>query len=188
MTTATSENLLLHTASCQPRTANPDVAATRAAGGLEGAASAGTVKPLALQEELGQVGLLFATAEETAAFNAELAARLRAIGVDANRPVSLYVDGMGNVKAAEGEPRKGSIDSLFAADPAFANQFRKISNTEELKAVAQEYEAYQAAYGAARGDVARTNVWREYSAYIAAIGASYGKLTFVNGRLQPTLA
>jgi hypothetical protein len=102
--------------------------------------------------------------------------------------VNLTVDSRGIVEAACGEPEKAKIDAVFAADPGFANEYRKIANTRELQAVAEEYQAYSEAFSAATTDAGRAEVWRRYSSYISAIGERAGNMALREEKLEPGCA
>ena len=108
---------------------------------------------------------LFATPQEEQDFATDLNNRLRAAGVDTSQPIQLQVQGDGSVVAKEGTPGKQQIDAVFAADPALANEYRKIANTEETKAIVRADLAYQN-QAEDLGSAAQSALWQRYAGII----------------------
>ncbi len=79
---------------------------------------------------------------EKNAFAAELTSRLQAAEIDTSEAIAFELDDRGRVKARAGTPRKARIDALFAADLQLGNAYRRIANTEELKAQVREMSRY----------------------------------------------
>ena len=127
---------------------------------------------------------LFATPQEEQDFAADLTQRLRAAGVDTSQPIQFQVQSDGSVVAKAGTPDKQKIDAVFAADPAFANEYRKIANTEETKAIIKVDRAYeQQAEGLSQA--AQQALWQQrYAGQISGIEAQGGDLTLSGANIS----
>lgn len=126
---------------------------------------------------------LFASAEEERDYAATLTTRLKAAGIDTSQPISLTTDSTGAVIAKDGTADKDKIDAVFAADPALANEYRKVAGTETLRALGTVYQPYAKAYQAAGNDAARTAVWQRYQGPFRAVEAAGNELTLSDGTL-----
>ena len=126
---------------------------------------------------------LFATPQEEQDFAAELSQRLKDAGVDTSQPIQFQVQSDGSVVAKRGTPDKQKIDAVLAADPAMANEYRKIANTEETLAIVRKEVAYDnAAQG--MGSAAQSALWQRYSGQISSIEAKGGDLTLAGANIS----
>ncbi|CCE07147.1 hypothetical protein BRAS3843_20003 [Bradyrhizobium sp. STM 3843] len=125
------------------------------------------------------LSLLFASPQEEQAFASDLSRRLQAAGVDTSHAINLTVGSDGEVKAETGTKDADKIDAVFAADPAFANEYRKIANTELSNAIGRQLADYM-----------KTNsnghdaIWQAYANNIATIKGEAGELSLNGGTLQ----
>ncbi|MGJ4941135.1 hypothetical protein ACQR1W_11240 [Bradyrhizobium sp. HKCCYLS1011] len=125
------------------------------------------------------LSLLFASPQEEQAFASNLSRRLREAGVDTSHAINLTVGADGEVKAETGTKDADKIDAVFAADPALANEYRKISNTELSNAIGKQIANYM-----------KTNsnghdaIWQAYANNIATIKGAAGELSLNGGTLQ----
>lgn len=127
---------------------------------------------------------LFATPQEEQDFAADLTQRLRAAGVDTSQPIQFQVQSDGSVVAKDGTPDKQKIDAVFAADPAFANEYRKIANTEETKAIVKVELGYeQQAQGLSQA--AQQALWQQrYAGQVSSIEAQGADLTLAGATIS----
>ena len=126
---------------------------------------------------------LFATAQEEQDYASELTSRLRAAGVDTSEAIQFQVESDGSVVAKDGTPDKQKIDAIFAADPAFANEYRKIANTEESSAIARADVAYMNE-AKDMDSAAQSALWQRYAGMINNMEAHGGQLTLAGASLS----
>lgn len=126
---------------------------------------------------------LFATPQEEQDFATDLTSRLKAAGVDTSQPIQFQVQSDGSVVAKSGTADKDKIDAVFAADPALANEYRKIGNTEETLAIAHDEVAYEKQ---AQGldSAAQQALWQQYAGQIRGIEAQGGDLTLADAKIS----
>lgn len=122
--------------------------------------------------------------QEKSAFAAELMARLNTAEVDTSEAIAFELDGSGHVKAKVGTPGKRKIDALFAADPRLESVYRRIANTEELKAQVREMSRFSLAQSSAGSQGERDALWRHYSAVFASMLAVRGQLILTDGTME----
>jgi hypothetical protein len=126
---------------------------------------------------------LFATPQEEQDYAAELTKRLRAAGVDTSQPIQFQVESDGSVVAKDGTPDKQKIDAMFAADPAFANEYRKIANTEETTAIVRAELAYED-QAKDLDTASQQALWQRYAGMINNMAAHGGELTLTGAKLS----
>lgn len=126
---------------------------------------------------------LIASPEEERNFATNLTKRLQAAGIDTSKSIALTTDSTGAVIAKDGTADKDKIDALFAADPALANEYRKVASTETLRALGTVYQPYARDYQAAGNDATRAAVWQRYQGPFHAVEAAGNELTLSDGTL-----
>jgi len=119
---------------------------------------------------------LFATPQEEQDYASELTKRQRAAGVDTSQSIQFQVESDGSEVAKDGTPDKQKIDALFAADPAFANEYRKIANTEESSAIARADLGYMNE-AKDMDSASQSALWQRYAGMISNMEAHGGDLT-----------
>ncbi len=122
--------------------------------------------------------------KEKHAFAAELVGRLGAAGVDTSDAIAFEIGSRGHVQARDGTPGKRRIDALFAGDPVLESTYRRIVNTEELKAQVREMSRYTLANASARSKAERDALWRHYAAIFASMLAVRGQLILTEGTVE----
>lgn len=173
-----------HVASAQ--TGGGGFAAALAAATGNGAATGAAPAPSAAGASstvLNSSVSLFATPEEEQDFSAGLTSRLKAAGVDTSQPIDFVVQADGSVVAAAGTPGKAQIDAVFAKDPALANEYRKIANTEETSAIAKAEVNYMA-QAKNTGSAEQATLWQQCSGLIDRIKAVGSTLTLDGGEMR----
>ncbi len=157
------------------------------ASSVTGTATAGvsTTSAVAPRTILGSAvaAQLFAAPQEEQDFATELDNRLKAAGVDTSQPIQFQVQSDGSVVAKSGTADKQTIDAVLAADPALANEYRKIANTEETLAIVRREVAYQKQ---AQGldSAAQSALWQSYAGQIGGIEAEGGDLTLTDAKIS----
>ncbi len=126
---------------------------------------------------------LLATPQEVAQLGSDLTARLQAAGIDTGGTVQLECGHDGHVRAKDGTPGKEKIDAMFASDPEFENQYRKVQSTLSLNALGQISESYFSDYQAAGNDGDRAAVWSRYRGLTERAMAAGGTMTLSGGSL-----
>ncbi len=126
---------------------------------------------------------LLATPQEVAQLGSDLTARLQAAGVDTSGGIRLECGHDGHVRAKDGTPGKEKIDAMFASDPEFENQYRKVQSTLSLNALGRISESYFADYQAAGNDGDRAAVWSRYRGLTEQAMAAGATMTLSGGSL-----
>ncbi|WP_096702724.1 hypothetical protein [Magnetospirillum sp. 15-1] len=126
---------------------------------------------------------LLATPQEVAQLGSDLTARLQAAGIDTGGAIQLECGHDGHVRAKDGTPGKEKIDAMFASDPEFENQYRKVQSTLSLNALGQISESYVSDYQAAGNDGDRAAVWSRYRGLTERAMAAGGTMTLSGGSL-----
>ena len=178
----TSVNLVTSKRTNDDRFTQMLAAVTGPTGPDQSTTSASSVAPTSV---LGSAAAaqLFATPQEEQDYASELTKRLRAAGVDTSQSIQFQVESDGSVVAKDGTPDKQKIDAIFAADPAFANEYRKIANTEESSAIARADLAYM--NEAKNMDSAsQSALWQRYAGMICNMEAHGGDLTLAGASLS----
>lgn len=122
--------------------------------------------------------------EETAALADELHKRLVRAGVDTDVPVTLDVAKDGSIVVRGDHPDKAKIERLFADDPDFANQYRKVSQDNAFIAVGMVGVRYRIAYDEAKDDEERARVTRRFDAVIQQLSKASGQMTLSGGQMS----
>jgi len=151
---------------------------TSAAKPVSGGRPGGTVAGTALLS-----APLLATPQEVAQLGSDLTARLQAAGIDTGGAIQLECGHDGHVRAKDGTPGKEKIDAMFASDPEFENQYRKVQSTLSLNALGQISESYFSDYQAAENDGDRAAVWSRYRGLTERAMAAGDTMTLSGGSL-----
>lgn len=121
---------------------------------------------------------------ETAALAEDLQKRLVRAGVDTDVPVTLDVAQDGSIVVRGDHPDKAKIERLFAEDPDFANQYRKVSQDNAMIALGMVGVRYRIALDEAKDEEERDRVTRRFDAVIEKLGKSSGQMTLSGGQMS----
>ena len=121
---------------------------------------------------------------ETATLAEELQKRLVRAGVDTDVPVTLDVAQDGSIVVRGDHPDKAKIERLFAEDPDFANQYRKVSQDNAMIALGMVGVRYRIAFDEAKDDEERERVVRRFDAVIQQLGKASGQMTLSGGQMS----
>jgi|GEM_PF-4777865 len=121
--------------------------------------------------------------EERQAYISDLTDKLKAAGVDTSKDISFTVTNDGHVVAKDGTPDKDKIDAVMQANPDYENEYRKISNCDELQAMGRVQRHYVVDYQNAKTDDQKEAVWERYKAQFDRISAAAANMTLSGGSL-----
>lgn len=91
-------------------------------------------------------GIEAAAREALAKFRQLLAPKLAEAGIDLSQPMTLAVDGLGNIRETSGHPQAAEIEHLLETNEGAARYFRKAAAQFETLRAAREQEQFSQLY------------------------------------------